>query len=190
MPELAWVANPSGPALRTALRARLADLGLRLRVVAEDLLGAEAPIDLLALDPQGGVVLVLVAAEGEELALVGRALAQRSWVEARLRDWVQLAPRLGIEPEAGVRLLLLAPRFEPTALAAAAALGGALVGLATFRSLRNGSTSELLLEPVPLQGAERAPARNGAAHPPVSRFRSGLGDADLSLTPQERQDLE
>ena len=46
------------------------------------------------------------------------------WVEARLRDWRQLAPGLGLRPEAGVRVWLLAPRFRTESLAAARAAGG------------------------------------------------------------------
>lgn len=183
MPELRWVGAPERGALHRALRQRLPDLGLVLRVLAEDLLGAEAPIDWLALDPQGGVVLVLVGSDGDDLALVGRALAQKAWVEPRLRDWRQLAPRLGLEADAPVRLLLLAPSFSAASLAAAGSLGPVVAGLATYRCVRNGGSVEVLLEP-----AHRSPLRDEA--PPIrSTFRSGLTDADLSLTPGEREDL-
>ncbi len=183
MAELRLVGAPQRSELRRALRSRLPDLGIVLRVIAEDLLGADGPIDLVALDPQGSVVLVLVASEGEDLALVGRSLAEKAWVEPRLRDWVQLAPRLGLAAEAPVRLALLAPGFGAAALAAAGALGPSVAVLATYRCVRNGGGVEVLVEP--LLGAR---AREESA-PLRSAFRSGLTDADLSLTPEEREDL-
>jgi hypothetical protein len=119
---------------------------------------------------------------------VGRALAQRAWVGARLGDWLQLSPRLGLALDAPVRLLLVAPGFGPPSLAAARALGEAVVDLATYRCVRNGGAIEVLLERIP----GRAAGGEGASSPvrPLSSFRSGLGDADLSLTPEERSDLE
>lgn len=189
MAELAWAAPLDAPALRRAVRARLGELGLRLRVVAEDVLAAESPIDLLTLDPRGGVVLVLVEPEGDGLALVARGLAQRSWVEARLGDWIQLAPRLGIAREAPVRLLLAAPEFGAEARAAAQALGEMVLALVRVRAVRNGGESQVLLEPVRGRGPGPAGAPPSGA-PTLSRFRSGLEDADLSVTPEERIDLE
>jgi hypothetical protein len=188
LPEITLVATPARPELRSAVRARLGDLGLSLRVIAEDLLGADGPIDLVALDPQGGVVLVLLGEEGGDLELVGHALAQRAWVEARLRDWLQLAPRLGLVPDAPVRLLLLAPAFGAAALAAAQALGSGVVDLATHHCVQNGGAVEVLLERV--RGRAAGSERRGGSARPLSSFRSGLGDADLSLTAEERSDLE
>ena len=184
MPEIRLVGTPQRSELRRAVRARLADLRLVLRVIAEDVLGAEGPIDWVALDPQGGVVLVLLGSEGEDLALVGRALAQRAWVEPRLRDWIQLAPRLGLEATAPVRVALLAPAFGPGALAAAGALGPSVAVLASYRCVRNGGAVEVLLEPLrDTRPREECPT-------PASSFRSGLSDADLSLSAEERSDLE
>lgn len=188
MTDVRLVPAPGRQALRAAVRSRLADLGLGLRVVAEGILGADGPIDLVALDPDGGVVLVLLAAEGADLELPGRGLAQRSWVEARLGDWQQLSPRLGLTPHAGVRLLLIAPDFGPQALAAARALGPAVAGLATVRCVRNGSAIQVLLERIRSTAAPSG--RSADDGTPSSRFRSGLGDSDLSLTPDERRDLE
>lgn len=161
---------------------------MSLRVIAEDILGADGAIDLVALDPQGGVVLVLVAEDGTDLELMGHALAQRAWVEPRLRDWLQLAPRLGLAADAPVRLLLIAPGFGGSALAAAQALGPAIVDLASYRCVRNGGAMQVLLERI--RGRAAAAERAGASQRPLSSFRSGLGDADLSLTAEERSDLE
>jgi hypothetical protein len=186
--EITWVAPPPRSELRRAIRGRLSELGLSLRIIAEGLLGADGRIDLVALDPQGGVVLALLADDGLDLELVGRALAQRAWVEARLRDWLQLSPRLGIDPEAPVRVLLLAPSFGAPARAAGRALGAALVDLVAYRCVQNGGAVAVLLEPI----RDRAPGGRGLGESDrlLSTFRSGLGDADLSLTPEERSDLE
>jgi hypothetical protein len=181
--ELRLVEPPRRAELRRAIRSRLVDLGLVLRTIAEDVLGADSSIDWVGLDPQGGVVLVLVADDTEDLALVARALAQRAWVAARLRDWKQLAPGLGLGPEAPVRVALLAPRFGAAAIAAARALGDPVAAIATYRCIRNGGEVEILLEPVYTETARGEPAV------PTSSFRSGLCDADLSLTDEERADL-
>jgi hypothetical protein len=188
LPEITLVGTPERDELRRAVRARLPDLGLNLRVIAEDLLGADGAIDLVTLDPDGGIVLVLLGDEDADLELMGRALAERAWVEPRLRDWRQLAPRLGVSADAPVRLLLVAPAFGPSALAAAQALGQAVAELATYRCVRNGGGTEVLLER--LRGRATHSDRRSGPVRPLSTFRSGLGDADLSLTPEERSDLE
>ena len=66
--------------LRAQLRARLPALCGPLRILAEETLGAEAPIDLLGVTPEGRLVVVLVGDAGRDLELVGLALAQRAWV--------------------------------------------------------------------------------------------------------------
>ena len=71
------------------------------------------------------------------------------------------------------------------ALTAAQALGPAVADLATYRCVRNGGAVEVLLER--LRGRPRADRASAGT---LSAFRSGLGDADLSLTPEERSDLE
>ncbi len=188
MPELTLVATPARAELRAGIRARLGELGLSLRIVAEDILGADRAIDLVGLDPEGGLVLVLAAEAGGDLELIGRALAQRAWVEARRRDWIQLAPRLGMSADAPVRLLLLAPDFGPAALAAAQALGSAIVDLVTYQCIRNGGAPQVLLRRV--GGLAPGAWRRSSPTQALSSFRSGLGEADLSLTPEERADLE
>lgn len=188
MAEVTLATPPALPALRESIRRRLDDLGLSLRVVAENLLGADAPIDLLAVEPGGRVALVLVGEDGADLDLVARALAQRAWAEARLRDWAQLAPGLGLRPELAVRLVLLAPRFGATATAAARALGAEGALLAVYRCIRNGEGVQVLLEALdPCPAPARAPAEPPA---PTSPFRSGVSDADLGLSPEEIREFD
>jgi hypothetical protein len=195
MNDVEWCEPPPRAELVARVRESLGELGASLRVLAQDVLGADARIDLVAADPEGRVTLVLWTTGDEDLALVALALAQRAWVEARLADWVQLAPQLGLSPDERVRLLLLAPEFSPTAVAAVRAADVEDIDLVRLRFLRgpgNGGGARALLEPVRLAGATRpapAPRRPGSA-PPAARFRSGLSDADLDLTPDERRGLD
>ena len=117
-----------------------------------------------------------------------RGLAQRAWLEPRIRDWLQLAPRIGLRPEAGVRALLICPAFRAEALAAARSLGSEVLSLASYRCVRDGSGVTVLLEPVEVAAVSvEAPGPPLAAPEP---FRTGLSDLDLGLTPEERGDFE
>jgi hypothetical protein len=190
--ELRFAEAPPREELLRSLRPRLDDAAPGLRVLAQDVLGCEAPIDFVGVGPTGGVALVLVGAAGEDLELVACGLAQRAWLAPRLRDWLQLAPDLGLRPEAGVAIVLLCPDFGPASRAAADALGEAAPRLVRYCCVRNGSGVEVLVERR-LEGTQ-APLRHGAgarpAPPPPrapepgplrSRFRTGLTDADLGF---------
>ena len=158
-----------------------------LHVIAESLLGADSKIDFVGIEPSGRVVLILLGESGEDLQLVGRALAQRAWVEPRVRDWIQLAPSIAARPAAGVRVLLLCPDFCAQTEAAVASLGSDVVSLARYRCLRNGADLHLLFEGTP------APAPSPSDRPEMSSlppFRTGLTDEDLGLTDEERGSLE
>ncbi len=195
MPELDWGAPLSRADLKERLRARLAALGGSLRVIAQDLLAAEARIDWVTVDADGRVVLVQVAEPGEELGSIALALAQRAWVAQRLGDWLQLAPGLGLDPAAGVGLVLLAPSFGVAARAAARALGVDGPRLWVYRCVRNGTGADVLVEP-----AEPGPSTPPRAAPPPpgrvdevalsSSFRTSLTDAQLGLTPEEQREFE
>ena len=93
--DLTITEPPARSRLIEQLRPRLSELVPALQLVAEGLLAADTRIDFVGVEPSGRVVLILVGNPGEDLELVGRALAQRAWVESRVRDWVQLAPDLG-----------------------------------------------------------------------------------------------
>jgi hypothetical protein len=200
MAELSLAPAPDRGELLGHLGARLADLDPTLRVVARDLLAAETSIDFVAVDSAGRAVLVAVGERGGELALVARGLAQRAWVEPRLGDWLQLAPNLGIRPEAGVRVVLLAPEYGPDARAAAAATGPGAVELATYRCVRNGAWLGALVEwldapPAARRPMARHPAGPAGAPPPTgappgpARFRTGLREEDLGLGADEGGEL-
>jgi hypothetical protein len=185
-------ASPPRPELLRQLSARLGELIPGVRVLAECILGAGSPIDLVAVEPSGRVALVMVGADGEDLELVGRGLAQRAWVQPRLGDWLQLAPHLGVRPEAGVKIWVICPTIRPEALAAAAQLGPDAFGMAVYRCVHNGSSPETLVEVLSGGLPPRAePPAPSTAHPiEAPAFRTGLTDADLGLTAEEVSEFE
>jgi hypothetical protein len=187
--DLTLTGPPRRPQLIEGLRTRLGDVVPAFRLIAEGVLGADANIDFVGVEPTGRVVLILVGAEGGDLELVGRAVAQRAWVEPRIRDWIQLAPNLGLRPGAGVRAVLLCPSFGHETEAAAAALGDQAVSLVRYRCVLNGGNLEILIEPV-TRGAAHAttPARPDRSGLPA--FRTGLSHEDLGLTAEEYVEFE
>ncbi len=189
MAEVALTATPPRPQLIEHLRPLLSGLVPSLYLVAEGVLGGDATIDFVGVEPTGRVVLILVGEEGGDLELVGRAVAQRAWVEPRIRDWMQLAPNLGMRPGGGVRTVLLCPSFRDETAAAARSLGTDVISLARYHCFRRGTELEILLEPLardtPQQ--ETTPRAEPAALP---SFRTGLTDEDLGLTADESAELE
>ena len=133
MPEISYIAPLPRAELRAVLRRSHGALDPSLRILAEDLLGAGSNIDLVAADAAGRVALILIGDEGGDRELFTRAIAQRAWVTARLRDWTQLAPSLGLDIDAPVRLSLLCPSYAAETLAAAAALGPDFMELSVVR---------------------------------------------------------
>jgi hypothetical protein len=189
MTELVPLSTLSGTELRAALRRQLPALGLRDGWCVERILGADAPIDLVGAEPGGRATVVLVAPPGAELATLASALAQRAFVAARLDDWKQLAPGLPLSPGAGVRTVVLGTEFCVQAQAAAAGAGE--VELWRLRALRNGAGTELVLEPVGGSAGARDPRPPGPDDAPrESVFRTGLGDAELGLSPDELREFE
>jgi hypothetical protein len=197
LPELSLAPPPPRVELLRQLRARLADAAPGLRVLAEDVLGEQGSIDFVGSLPDGRAALVLVGEAGEDLPPVARGLAQRAWLEPRLRDWLKLAPDLGLRPELGAQVVLLCPAFGPESRAAARALGAASPLLATYRCVRDGRGVEPLVERV----AETAPAPQPPPRhsPPEQRravpqllppFRTGLTEAEIELTPEEQREFE
>jgi hypothetical protein len=184
--DLRLISPPPRSQLLGKVRDRLGHAVPGARVIAESVLGADSAIDFVALEPNGRVVVVLVGGHGEDLELVARGLAQRAWVSARIGDWRQLAPGLGIRPDSEVRALLACPAYDVAARTAIAALGPAAMAAVTYRCVQNGAEFEVLLEHL------ATPENGAAASPPspVRGFRTHLTDADLGLTPAEMQEFE
>jgi hypothetical protein len=174
MADLTPAEPPRRSQLVERLRGRLSEVVPTFRMIAEGVLGADSSIDFVGVEPTGRVVL----------ELIGRAIAQRAWVEPRIRDWVQLAPNLGVRPGAGARVVLLCPSFCHAAEVAASALGDQAVSLVRYRCLHDRGKLEVLVEPI-AAGAARgssAPRPESAGTP---AFRTGLRDEDLGLTADE-----
>ena len=192
-----YVASLPRPEVRAALRRGDTRLP-SLRIFAEDLLGADGSIDLLAVDSEGRVVVLLISDDGKDRDGLTRALAQRAWVRPRLRDWLQLAPSLPVSADAPVVAWLLCPNFSSQTVAAAADLGSDVIELSTLRCVRNGSEATVLVERIsPARGALRDEKVNRPNSPETPeplehspRFRSGLSERDLGLTPEEVRDFE
>jgi hypothetical protein len=187
--DLALAEPPSRSQLIEGLRARLAEVVPTLRLIAEGVLGVDSSIDFVGVEPTGRVVLVFIGEDGDDLELIGRAIAQRAWVEPRIRDWVQLAPNLGLRPGAGARAVLLCPSFRYETEAAAAALGNQTLSLVRYRYLQNGGNLEILIEPITRDVARgsTAPRPESTGAPP---FRTGLSHEDLGLTAEEYVEFE
>jgi hypothetical protein len=177
--------------LRGHLRDLLAKLEPGLRVLAEDVLGLETSVDFIAADASERLVLVLVAEPGRELEAVADALAQSGFLAARVKDWRKLAPELPLDPERGVRALVVAPEFCARARAAAQAIGRERLELVRSRPAAHAGAGELELRRTPEGAAPAAAPRGprGGASGAESTFRTGLGDADLGLCPAERAAL-
>jgi len=195
LPDLSFTAPPPRPQLLREMRLALQAALPRLRIVAQEMLGAQTPIDFVGIETDGRLVLVVIAQDDQDLELLARGLAQRAWVEPRVADWLQLAPELGVRRQAGIRLLLLAPRFCTETEAAAQALGAEAPELWGYRCLNDGSGVAVLIEP-PATAPRPAPLAVAAApegRPAAGRqssFRTGLSEADLGLTPAERREFE
>jgi hypothetical protein len=190
LPELRLISPPDRAELLTRIRERLGHAAPGSRLIAEGLRGAGSSIDFVAIEPTGSVVLVLVGDHDEDLELIGRGLAQRAWVRARLGDWAQLAPNLGLRADAQVRALLLCPGYGEESRMAIEAVGREVLSAGRYRCVQNGASFETLIEHVgiddePLDRPSPAPAAR-----PTPPFRTGLTDEDLGLTSEERRELE
>lgn len=190
MSDLRLIAAPPRPELQPHLRHRIRDAVPGWRPLAEDVLGADTRIDFVGVEPGGRLVIVLVGEHDEDLELVARGLAQRAWLEPRVIDWLKLAPELDLRPEAGVAVVLLCPAYRPEALAAARALGPDAMGLATYRFIRNGNAAEPVVERLLPPENEPGPARQLPPTPAPPAFRTGISEADLDLTDEERSEFE
>jgi hypothetical protein len=152
------------------LRRSLPRLPDPLEIVAEDVLGLESRIDFVAKDQRGQVVLVFLANRGSDLGVLGEALAQCSWMEPRVADWMKLAPQLGLRPQLGVRVLLLAAHLDPRTIAAARSIAGPGIDLGICRPLPGAVPNGILIEILEAP----PPASVPVAEPSVPRFRTGL----------------
>jgi hypothetical protein len=187
--------EPGVPAARAELRQQIRDqlqaLEPGLRVVAENVLGLASPIDLIAVDAKGSAVAVVIAGQGEDAEQFTRALAERSWLGPRVRDWAQLAPHLGIQTDMPPRIVLAAPDFAPETEAAAASLRAGVLRLVRYYEVAGANGRTLRLEhmvPRPAPGVVQ-PGPQVPDAEPLPAFRSGLSESDLGLTVDDPAEL-
>lgn len=180
----------SADALQRALEA----LATPLHVVAREILAAESRLDAVARDPQGSVVAVLHALPHADREGLADLMAHLAWLRPRLPDWAKLASPVDLAPEAPLRGLLLAERFDPRTRLAAAALHAPRIELGRWHAPPAGVAGEPWIEILELDPAdppasrrarrklEQSPDVAGAsarrAAPHAGRFRSGLAETE------------
>jgi hypothetical protein len=168
------VAPPPRARLLAGLGALLPSLPEPLYVVAEQMVGLEGEIDAVARDGRGRAVAIRVAEPGQDLAAFTDLLAQRDWLEPRLRDWLKLSPGLGLKPELGVAALLLAAEFDPRTVAAARSVREGDLRLARLLAFDWQGTLQLVVEPEAGE-ARREPAPLRDLEPPRPPVDDGRG---------------
>jgi len=188
MSDFAFRPPPPRDDVLRGLRRRISGLDSSLRILAEEVLGESSIIDLVTVDPKGQVVLLMLGEAGDDLEIFTRALAQRAWVRARIRDWLKLAPGLDLQPDAAVRVVLLCPSFHPETRAAATDIASGVIDLVRYRCLQSEGRTSLLLEPVESTDPVPMPHRDEAPASDPS-FRSGLTREDFDLSPEEVREL-
>ena len=175
---------------RDDVREQLVSMRPPLRILAENVDTGSSFIDFVALNSSGDLVIVLLGAEGEDLALFARGLAHQNWVEAQIHTWRQLAPALEFSAHPSVEVLLVCPGFCSETCSAVARVGPT-IQLVRARSIPNGTGDVLLFESLKSlpSGQAQAPAEGTPDATPPTPFRSGLTEEDLRLSSEERQEF-
>lgn len=166
-------------------------LGEGYRVIDHDVpLTPALSVDMVALDTQGRPVLVLVPAEPDLQAFLGRALLALG--EARLRGALldRLYRREMVSFDPGARVLLLVPRLDAGFRAAIEALGTDLIQVVQTHLIQVGENFHLVLcqhggVPMAVGHSPVALAAVAAEEPPVgdaagSTRSEGAGERNLT----------
>jgi len=191
LPELGAGPPPTDEELRRCVLRSLKRPATGLRVLVEDVLGQTSQIDAVAVDEYGHVVAILIETGRENAALLTRGLAARAWLSDRIGDWAKLAPELKLREGTPVRALILAPDFASETRSAAESLPRGLVDCLAYRTVWLGAQYEAMVDmPRPSSQRESTPAPASSFARELPRFRSGLSDTDLGLSPVERKHFE
>lgn len=151
MTDSAPAGLPDRRTLRRAIRHELRRLDSSIRVVAEDLLTETTTVDLVGRGASGELVAIRIGRGGDDDRLLTALLADRTWLTPRLVDWCKLAPELDLDPDAGVRGLLVCPDFRRETCSAATLLPEQAIGLIRYHCLpRSHGRWAVLLESVKL----------------------------------------
>ncbi|MEZ4332855.1 MAG: hypothetical protein R3F35_13925 [Myxococcota bacterium] len=134
--------------LRRALAVEIAAVRSDLRLVAEGFLGEESVMDGLAVGSEGELVSIRFAKPADDRATLTRALADLTWLRARRKDWLKLAPGLGIDPSVEPRAMVFCRSFSVESRAAVDNLPDHTVELWQCRGIDLAGQRRLLIEPV------------------------------------------
>ncbi len=217
MAELEWEGHPERPSLRRAIRHRLRRFDPGIRVVAEGFMAETSLIDLLAVGGEGEIVSIRIGRDGDDRTLLTQALADLTWLRPRLADFLKLQPKLGLEPSAAPRAMLVCPEFSRETQAAVENLPPRSIELTRYQCFRQqGQLSVLLETGSPSQrppvtrppvgssldrtalGSETIPPKEpairgrsaGARARRATGFRTGLDEADLHIEVEEEKLLD
>ena len=162
--------------LRTAVLEDTGDLCPGLRTVAAGLpIPGHETIDLLATDPRGRLVMILVRMQADEES-VGCALAQWNWLVANLGVLRALAPVPGLDPLADPRLFLVAASATDSARRLAGFSARPEVELFQATLLAAGDRRGVMLDRIGLISPPEAAPGGGTdpilAHLPAGESRS------------------
>lgn len=145
--------------LGSLLEANLSALDPGLSLLDRHFPAGEAPVDLLALDAGGRLVLCLLGS-GSNAAVLVRALEAYGWCRENGTLLRRLFPAARIDTEAPPRLYLLAPRFSDGLRRTARHFGPLSPALVECRCLEVNGARAICLERVegmPIQELQDAP---------------------------------
>jgi hypothetical protein len=199
------IANgPSGDRgrLKAQILARPGSVEEGLRVLDADLpAGPAGSIDLVLLDRDGALVLLAIATDDPDAALL-RLLDQHVWAAEQRGVLLRLYGTAGLRAGAPLRGLLLSPAFAPAFLRRLSLLS-ARVEAYLARPIPEGEDAESLIEPAAAlfggpDGGVRAPAPPAPAAPapadePARRSepeRPPIGDGAAAAEPAEAELLD
>ena len=185
MAELAPASLPDRRTLRRAIRHELRRLDPSIRVIAEDLLTETTTVDLIGRGSGGELVAIRIGRGGDDDRLLTGLLADRTWLTPRVVDWCKLAPELDLDPDGGVRGLLVCPDFRRETCSAVTLLPEQAIGLVRYHCLpRQHGRWVVLLEPVKLDPPIRRPGPD-----PISEYDPLPDPADSRSAASAEHDI-
>ena len=163
-----------------------------LAVLDQAFLLGSALVDLLAVDPRGGLSLLAVGTQASDEMLL-RSLDAYGWCRDNAETLRRLYPRQALAVERPPRLVFIAPRFSDGFRRKVRCLTPPVLCL-EFRYLEVNGVRGLFFDPIEGEVVERPPVPRVAPAPPVTPEAAGV-PADVSPVeagrevPREPDDL-